>query len=78
MRIQLPLQLKCRWLAVRALLDTGAKVKVKDIQTMNELGMSGVGVGLAYGVGGVPITIVGTVEIPLELETETCWVQIQS
>ena len=44
---------KCRELAIRALLDTGAKVNVMDIQTMEELEMSHhlkPGGELVYGV----------------------------
>ena len=55
---------------INALLDTGAKVNVMDTQTMEELGLDRVlspDVGQIYGVGGTPINVIGTVEIPIEL-----------
>ena len=74
------ISVKVRGLVVRALLDTGAKVNVMDMQTMKELGMINhlkPGIGRVYGVGGAPITVIGAVEIPLELgDRETRWVRV--
>ena len=71
---------KVRGLPVRALLDTGAKVNVMDIQTMRGLGVShclNPRGGQVYGVAGTPVAIVGTVEIPIELRNQDIrWVQV--
>ena len=73
---------KVRGLPVRALLDTGARVNVMDIQTMRELGVShclNTRVGQVYGVAGTPVAIVGIVEIPIELrDRDTRLVQVTS
>ena len=65
---------------IRALLNTGAKANVMDMQTMRELGVSHYlksRIEQVYGAAGTPVAIVGTVEIPIELRNrETRWLQV--
>ena len=61
-----------------ALLDTGAKVNVMDVQTMRELGLTNrlrAETGHVFGVGGAPVTVVGKVDIPISDE-EARWTRV--
>ena len=57
--------------SIRALLDTGAKVNVMDLRTLEKLELTNFlrtdDTGLVYGVGGTPITVVGSVETPIRI-----------
>ena len=66
--------------SIQALLDTGAKVNVMDLRTLEELELTNYlrhDCGLVYGVCGTPITVVGSVEIPISVPgTATCWTKV--
>ena len=66
--------------AIRALLDTGAKVNVMDVQTMRELGLTDrlrSKTVQVYGVGGAPVTVVGSVDIPISVSGEEArWTRV--
>ena len=56
-----------------ALLDTGAKVNVMDTQTMDDLKLRRYlepEDSLIYGVSGTPISVVGKIELPIEVPGE--------
>ncbi|KAI6651366.1 Retrovirus-related Pol polyprotein [Oopsacas minuta] len=58
---------------ILALLDTGAKVNVVDRQTVEYLGLGQFikpEIGHVYGVCGTPVSVVGSIEIPIEVNGE--------
>ena len=58
---------------ILALLDTGAKVNVVDRQTVEYLGLGQFikpEIGRVYGVCGTPVSVVGSIEIPIEVNGE--------
>ncbi|KAI6661455.1 hypothetical protein LOD99_13327 [Oopsacas minuta] len=60
-------------LPILALLDTGAKVNVVDRQTVEYLGLGQLikpEIGHVYGVCGTPVSVVGSIEIPIEVNGE--------
>ncbi|KAI6650042.1 Transposon Ty3-G Gag-Pol polyprotein [Oopsacas minuta] len=65
---------------IRALLDTGAKVNVMDVQTMRELGLTNrlrPVTGQVYGVGGAPVTVVGKMDVPIRVSNEEAhWTRV--
>ncbi|KAI6661486.1 hypothetical protein LOD99_13359 [Oopsacas minuta] len=60
-------------LPILALLDTGAKVNVVDRQTVEYLGLGQFikpEIEHVYGVCGTPVSVVGSIEIPIEVNGE--------
>ena len=62
------------------LLDIGAKVNVMDVQTMELLEVAKrlrSEVGKIYGVGGTPIVVIGSVDIPVKVHGEAAhWTRV--
>ena len=67
-------------MAMGALLDTEAKVNVMDVQTMELLEVANrlrPEVGKIYGVGGTPIAVIGSVDIPVKVHGEAAhWTRV--
>ena len=58
---------------ILALLDTGAKVNVVDRQTVEYIGLGQFikpEIGRVYGVCRTPVSVVGSIEIPIEVNGE--------
>ena len=66
--------------SIQTLLDTGAKVDVMYVRTLRELKLTNClrpDPCLVYGVGGTPISVVGSVDIPISVPgADTCWVNV--
>ena len=66
--------------SIQALLNTGAKVNVMDVRTLRELELCNYlrpDIGLVYGVGGTPISVIGSVDIPISMPgADICWGEV--
>ena len=71
---------KIRGRQVCALLDTGAKVNVMDTQTMDDMGLRKYlepEANHIYGVSGTPISVIGSIELPIKVPGEgTRWTRV--
>ena len=65
---------------ILSLLDTGVSVNVMDKQTVEELGLSHrvkPETSHVYGVFGTPVAVVGSIEIPIEVDNRvTQWTRV--
>ena len=72
--------MKIRGRQVCALLDTGAKVNVMDTQTMDDMGLRKYlepEANHIYGVSGTPISMIGSIELPIKVPGEgTRWTRV--
>ena len=74
------ISVKIQGQTICALLDTGARVNVMDKQTIDELGLTHhvkPESSHVYGICGTPVAVVGSIEIPIEVDDKTTeWTRV--